>query len=111
MLRKIMIPLFLILFMAAPALARTGNSTLYGVVTYNGTPLAGALVTIIGETSYTNKSVNTNEKGVYILDNLPTDEYIIRALGQPDGIYKPNEKNVFLWRKKAKEVNFSMEKK
>ena len=100
MLRKTILSLILVLLMAVPALARTGDSTLYGVVSYNGAPLAGALVTIIGETSYTNKSVNTNERGVYILDKLPMDEYIIRALARPEGIYKPGEKNVFLWHKK-----------
>jgi len=111
MLRKIIFTVALVLLFAAPTSAREGTSTLYGVVNDNGQPLVGALVTIIGETSYTNKSVTTNEKGVYILDKLPVDEYIIRALAQPNGIYKPSEKNVFLWRKTTKEVNFSMEKK
>ena len=109
--RKIILSIILVLLLAFPALARTGSATIYGVVNYNGAPLVGALVTVIGETSYTNKSVSTNGKGVYILDKLPMDEYIIRVLGQPDGVYKPNEKNVFLWHKKTKEVNFSMEKK
>ena len=112
MLRKTVLSLILVLLLAVPALAaRTGSSTIYGTVNYNGAPLVGALVTIIGESSYTNKSVNTNDNGVYIIDKLPMDEYIIRVLGQPDGIYKPNEKNAFLWHKKTKEVNFSMEKK
>lgn len=110
MLRKTILSLIMIMLVAVPVFAGKGQSTLYGVVSNNGAPLEGALVTVIGETSYTNKSVTTNEHGVYIADKLPMDEYIIRVLAQPDGVYKPQEKNVFLWKKKTKEVNFSMEK-
>lgn len=111
MLRRIILTTALTLLLAIPAMAGEGGSTIYGVVTFDNAPLTGAMVTVIGELSYTQKTVFTNEKGVYIADKLPADEYIVRALGQPDGVYKPYEKNVFLWRKSTKEVNFPMKKR
>lgn len=111
MFRKMLITVAMILCFATPTQAGEGTSTLYGIVTYNGDVIPNALITVIGEMTYTSKSVRTNEKGVYIADKLPADEYLIRAIAEPGGVYKPMEKNVFLWRKTTKEVHFKLEKK
>ncbi|MDC0336515.1 carboxypeptidase-like regulatory domain-containing protein [Pseudodesulfovibrio sp.] len=111
MLKKIILIAMLTLFAATTVLAAEGTSTLYGAVNDNGQPLANSLVTIIGESSYHSGSTTTNERGVYVFDKLPADEYIIRAIPQPAGVYKDGAANVFVGKGKKKEVNFSMEKK
>lgn len=109
MFQKVIIISALVLLLITPAFA-AGSATLYGAVNDNGQALAGAMVTIIGEASYTSKTVATNDQGIYLINNLPADEYIIRVIGSPDGMYKTAEKNVFLGPGKEKEVNFSMKK-
>lgn len=110
MIRKTFLLMLLTLLLATPALAEK-DSTLYGVVSDNGAPLMGTVITIIGTASYTSASTTTDENGAYSLGKLPRDEYIVRAIPQPAGIYKDGAANVFLGEGKKKEVNFSMEKK
>jgi len=110
MLRKTLFTIIFALLLAVPALAG-GTSIIYGAVNDNGAPLENALVTIIGEATYTSKSVTTDSRGIYVIEGLPADEYIVRALAKPDGIYKPGERNIFLGKGKEKEVNFSMKKR
>lgn len=110
MLRTSILTLALLLLLATPALA-DGTATLYGAVHDHNTPLIGAQVTIIGEATYTSRSTQTNENGVYYFDKLPTDEYIISAIPQPAGLYKDGSANVFVGKGKEKEVNFPMVRK
>jgi len=110
MLRNILFALALALLMAAPALAAEGTGTIYGVVECQGTVIPDALVTAVGDASFTSRSVRTNDKGVYIIDKLPADEYIVETFGAPKGAYKPSQRNVFLWRKTTKEINFKLDR-
>ncbi len=111
MLRKIILTTALVLVLALPVIAGSGTSIIYGAVNDNGNPLANALITVIGEATYTSQSVTTDERGIYVIEKLPADEYIVRALAKPDGVYKPGEKNIFLGKGKEREVNFSMQKR
>ncbi|MBI9078896.1 MAG: carboxypeptidase regulatory-like domain-containing protein [Pseudodesulfovibrio sp.] len=110
MLRKTVFTIILVLSLVVPVLAG-GTSIIYGAVDFNGVPMENALVTVIGEATYTSKSVVTDSRGIYVIEGLSADEYIVRALAKPDGTYKPGEKNIFLGKGKKKEVNFSMKKK
>lgn len=109
MFRKTLFCILLLIALSSQAFADS-SAILYGAVTHNGQPLPGTLVTVVGEATYTSKTVMTNENGVYVIDKLKADEYIVRALAQPDGVYSPAEQNVFLENGKEKEVNFSMKK-
>ena len=108
---KFLAAILCIMLTAGTALAGSGTSTLFGAVHDNNTPLIGAEITVIGEATYTSRSTFTNEKGIYMIDKLPADEYIIRAIPQPEGIYKDGSANIFLGKNKEKEVNFPMKKK
>ncbi len=100
-----------ILLMLAFAAHAGGKSAIVGVVKVDGVPLSGVNITIIGEATYTNASTTTNATGTYFFTNLPEDEYIIQAIAQPSGIYKPGTHNIFLGKHEEKEINFSLKKK
>lgn len=108
--RKMILALFMVLLFAAPTQA--GNtSAIFGAVKTDGAPLANVTITIIGEATYHSGSTVTDEKGVYFFTNLPSDEYIVRAIAQPSGVYKPGFHNIILKRNVEKEVNFSLKKR
>jgi len=109
MLSKAIFSLTLALFLAVPAMAED-TAIIYGAVSANGTPLAATLITAIGEATYTSRNAVTDDRGVYLMENLPRDEYMIRALAQPEGVYAPGEANVFVGEGTKKEVNFSLKK-
>jgi len=111
MLRKLLLSTCFIAMLAPFAIADSGTSTIYGAVHDNNTPLVGAEITIIGEATYTRRSTFTNENGVYFINKLPADEYIIRAIPQPEGIYKDGVANTVVKKGKEKEVNFPLKKK
>lgn len=111
MLRSILFSICFIITLAPFAMAGSGSSTIFGAVHDNNTPLIGAEITIIGEATYTSGSTYTNENGVYFFRELPADEYIVRAIPQPVGVYKDGTANVLVEEGKEKEVNFPMKKK
>lgn len=113
MIRKTLILVVLILLLSTTALAKQGTATLYGVVNdaADGSPLVNTLITIIGESTYHSGSTTTDEKGVYFFTQLPADEYIIKAIPQPNGVYKDGTANVFVGEGKEKEVVFTLKKK
>ena len=111
MLRKVFLSFAMLLILATPAMAKDGTATIYGAVNDHGAPLVGALITIIGEATYHSGSTTTNERGVYFFQHLPADEYILRAIPQPAGVYKDGAANVFVGKGKEKEVNFNLKKK
>lgn len=108
--RKFFMLLVALLLLATVASAREGTRIIYGAVNDNGQAVAGAKVTAIGESTYTSRNVVTNEHGIYIIEKLPADEYIIRVLGPVKGVYKPGERNVLLNHNK-KEVNFELKRR
>ncbi len=110
MLRKFFMLLVALLLLATVASAREGTHVIYGAVNDNGQAVAGARVTTIGESTYTSRNVVTDEHGIYIIEKLPADEYLIRVLGPEPDIYKPGERNVFLNQDK-KEVNFELKRR
>lgn len=69
----------ILLLLTFPAEAGMGTSILYGAVHDHEIPIEGATVGVIGEATYTSRSVKTSERGIYIIDDLPSDEYLIRA--------------------------------
>lgn len=110
MFRTITVTIALLLFLALPAQAGK-TAILYGVVTDNGTPLAGTLVNITGEATYTSRAATTNKDGVYVFDTLPADEYLVRVIPQPEGVYKDGEANVFVSGGEEKKVDFTLKRK
>lgn len=108
--KKILAALAIILLLATLALAREGSRVIYGAVSDNGQPVVGARVTAIGEATYTSRNVLTDDQGVYLLEKLPKDEYMIQVLGPENGVYVPAERNVILDHDK-KEVNFKLKRK
>jgi hypothetical protein len=107
MARLILAALMAAMLFTTPGLAGE-SAVIFGSVSTDGTPLPGALITAIGESTYTSRNVTTDERGIYVIDKLPEDEYMIRALAQPEGVYEPGEANVFVVG--DKEVNFTLEK-
>lgn len=98
-----------LLLLAFPARAGLGTSILYGAVHDNTIPIQGATVAVIGETSYTSRTVKTSERGIYIIDDLPADEYMIRAFKKKSP-YHVKIRNIFLGKNKNREVNFAMKR-
>ncbi len=101
----------LFLTFSSVAQARSGTATLYGIVDHNNTPLGNTVVSVIGEATYTSRSAITNENGVYVIEGLLADEYIIHAVPMPEGVYRDGVSNVVVENGKEKEVNFSLQKK
>lgn len=99
----------ILLLLTFPAEAGMGTSILYGAVHDHEIPIEGATVGVIGEATYTSRSVKTSERGIYIIDDLPSDEYLIRAF-KKNKPYHISIRNVFLGKNKNKEVNFAMKR-
>lgn len=107
MLKKYVAAAAVILLLAYAAGAREGNRTLFGAVSCAGQPVAGARITVTGTSSYSMRTVAANDRGVYIVDKLPMDEYIIRALGPKPDMFRPGQRNVMLLQQQ-REVNFEL---
>lgn len=108
--KKYILTVTLLLLMASPAFGEA-TAMIFGAINHNGVAVPGATVTIIGEATYTSRSVVTNEHGIYIIDDLKADEYIIHAIGNPEASYKTAVRNILLRNGIHKEINFELEKR
>jgi len=107
MLKKSLFAIALVMLLVSSTAAREGARTIFGVVTCAGQPVAGARVTVTGGATYTTRTAVSNAQGVYVVNKLPVDEYIIRVQGPKPGMFKPGHGNVVL-AQQQRQVNFSL---
>jgi len=108
--KRIALALLLVLLLAVGAAAREGTHLLFGTVSCDGQAVVGARVTVTGLSSYASRSVLTDDRGIYMAEKLPTDEYLIQVVGPELGEFLPARSNVFVG-KARNEVNFKLKRR
>ena len=79
----IMILISLLVMFCGSMNAQTAKSTISGVVSNpEGTPLAGATVTVTATATGVSRSVITDKSGNYVVSNLDPGEYFLRATAE-----------------------------
>jgi len=75
--RRIRIPLLLLLILPSPSISQSLGITIAGTVSFRGARLPNAVVTVTNEMTGTARSIVTDDNGRYTLGLLPPGPYVV----------------------------------